>query len=585
MFKINQLILVSKNNEEFTYDFSSGINYFKGANDTGKTIFYEFLDYMLGSSENISKKQWFRDSLYKSKMYFEYDNIEYIVIRTLNSNENYFDYSDESTEVSINLDEFRDKLGSVFTRDEDLLKEIRNFTEENLTFRSFTMFNFLGEKRQGMIQDFFDKCNKLEYSLKLTPILNFIFNNNLEEIHTLKLQLDSLLNDLKYMEDNLTKSNFVFNQVNENLQILGCNKLFNGRNVNEIIKQIQQLKEMHNLNIQKKAKNISNLEVMYNSIDEQIRIYTNRLSDANEMKKDNSNRKILLERLEDIIDENQSFNYLIEPLKKILSSLDDSISFSKYLISDGTIKKLKKDRAKLKKEIKYNDSRFKAYTLEEKSKAIALIEEYLLVDINFNEEDIKKKKKSIREIKEKIKVLQNLDDIKKIQNLSEFITSLYMSANSVSSVVTDDIKNEGFAIKYLKRGNILQPIINDINSSIGESTDGDNKKTVNYYVGSMARHTLIQLCGYLGFIHLLLKEKRYPVIPILVIDHISKPFDKSNAKSIGAIINEVYKYISKDDFQIFIFDDENAEDLGIKPDRYHNLEGEEKSGFNPFYFE
>ena len=36
----------------------------------------------------------------------------------------------------------------------ELLKNIREFTEEELTFRTFTMFNFLGEKRQGAIHDF-----------------------------------------------------------------------------------------------------------------------------------------------------------------------------------------------------------------------------------------------------------------------------------------------------------------------------------------------------------------------------------------------------------------------------------------------
>ena len=40
--------------------------------------------------------------------------------------------------------------------------------------------------------------------------------------------------------------------------------------------------------------------------------------------------------------------------------------------------------------------------------------------------------------------LQNSDDTKKINELSQFITSLYLSAEQISSVVEDDIKQDGF---------------------------------------------------------------------------------------------------------------------------------------------
>ena len=65
----------------------------------------------------------------------------------------------------------------------------------------------------------------------------------------------------------------------------------------------------------------------------------------------------------------------------LLSELDNSISFSQYTISDKTITELKKQRIALKTAIKRNDSRFQCYTLEEKAKAITLIEEYLSADI------------------------------------------------------------------------------------------------------------------------------------------------------------------------------------------------------------
>lgn len=148
---------------------------------------------------------------------------------------------------------------------------------------------------------------------------------------------------------------------------------------------------------------------------------------------------------------------------------------------------------------------------------------------------------------------------------------MYSAAESCSEVVSKDFSNNGFEIKYYKNGNVLQPVVKK-----------DDKK-INYYTGSMARHTLIQLAGYLGFMKILLEENKYPVIPFMVIDHISKPFDKDNGMAIGMIFDKAFDYIGKSNFQVFIFDDENYINLGIKPDHAEELVNEEKTGFNPFF--
>lgn len=80
------------------------------------------------------------------------------------------------------------------------------------------MFNFLGEKRQGAIQDFLDKCNNVRYSVKLSPILNFIFNKNLEKIYELQKELEDMIADLKEVEINSARYDFILKQVNYNLQ-------------------------------------------------------------------------------------------------------------------------------------------------------------------------------------------------------------------------------------------------------------------------------------------------------------------------------------------------------------------------------
>ena len=134
---------------------------------------------------------------------------------------------------------------------------------------------------------------------------------------------------------------------------------------------------------------------------------------------------------------------------------------------------------------------------------------------------------SIREKKEELRQLQNKNDEKRIHEISERITQLYLSAQDISDIVSDDVVREGFRILYQKRGNNLQPQILD---------EGEKSKLVNYYVGSMARHTLMQLCGYLSFLYMITRGHLCPVIPFFVVDHISKPFDINNAKRTPVII-------------------------------------------------
>ena len=387
--------------------------------------------------------------------------------------------------------------------------------------------------------------------------------------------------ELKDLEVTSSRYDFICTQVNRNIQKLGSNVWYTGRNADDIRKNLKEIKNMEEPKKKGSDRNIADLEVMYSNISEQIKIYENSISDAKQFENDNSNRKMLLENLEQLLAENNVFAYLVEPLKQLVNELDNTISFSQYTINDKTIAELKRQRIALKTAIKRNDSRFQCYTMEEKAKSIALIEEYLSADIRDCSGDLKEIKKKIREIKEELKALQNSDDIAKIRGLSQFITSLYKSASGISSVVDDDILQEGFKIQYFKRGNILQPMV-----QVKEKDENDieQKKEVNYYIGSMARHTLIQLCGYLGFLKILLAEDKYPIIPILVIDHISKPFDTSNSRAIGQVINKAYEEIGKENLQIFMFDDEEHTTLALQPEHSENLVNDEKSGFNPFYY-
>ena len=206
-----------------------------------------------------------------------------------------------------------------------------------------------------------------------------------------------------------------------------------------------------------------------------------------------------------------------------------------------------------------------------------MIQEYLsFYDAELSSDGVKSLRSALRTIRERIRILQNTNNPSKIDAISEDVTKLYKLSVGVSDLVEYDFCKPGFKISYIKNGNTLQP-------QIIEANNPDDQLFKNYYTGGKARHTLIQLCGYLAFLRLLLREGKYPLIPILIIDHISEPFDAKNEKAIGCVLHGVYADLPVSDFQIFIFDDKDCSRLGITPNMTHNLVGDNKSGFNPFY--
>ncbi|WP_185634564.1 hypothetical protein [Listeria ivanovii] len=539
-----------------------------------QTPFYNFIDFMFGSGYDISNIRWYKN-LEKAVMVFQKDGINYKITRTKNSNINYFSYVDEPNNDynEIDFQEYRAKLMAVFSPGEKNLRELRTFIDEDITYRTFTLFNFLGETRQGVVNDFFDKNNKINYALKSDSILNFIFNNNLEKINQLKLELSSLVFDVKKFETELENNNFIKKRINSLLSQLGIKKFFNGKNTSKIYMEIEKFEKMEEKPTNDKV-DLSSLEIYYNTLSEQIKECDKIIQDSRQIENDSRNREALLRNLQELVREKKDYQYLVNPIISTLSELENSISFSKYVRQDEVVKRLKEQKNEVKNEIQRQSSKFKMYSFNEKAEKIVIIKDLLgQKNSEIDLEDLENKKRRIKEIKNELKKLQNSVDTEKINEISNLMTALYKASSDVSAISKTDFNNEGFYLEYIKKGNSIQAVI----------LDKHNNKKETLYVGSMARHTMMQLCGYLSFLVMMIEEARYPLIPFLVLDHISKQFDKENGKAIGNILTELYKIIDKEDLQIFIFDDETSENLNISADYSENLLLNNKTGFVPFY--
>lgn len=328
MFKILKLVLFDYNENSFTYAFESGINYFVGKNNSGKTEFYKFIDYMFGSSEKIDNKVWYKGTLQKAKLYFAFNNIEYRATRIINNDKCFFSYKDENDGEPIDLYEYRNKIHSVFSVNHKSVRDLQKFTGERLTYRTFTMFNFLGELRQGVLVDFFDKCSQIQYSTKVMPILNYIFNKNVERIFWLQNKIAEIQNQINENERISNNSIAIINKVNHYLHFLNMKETFNGYNEKSILDNLSNLVNELESTSPMETKELAGLEAVFNNISEQIKVYEKYKNDLITQQTENKNRETMLTTLQSIVAENNHYEYLVAPIIDLVDELKKSISLA-----------------------------------------------------------------------------------------------------------------------------------------------------------------------------------------------------------------------------------------------------------------
>lgn len=139
------------------------------------------------------------------------------------------------------------------------------------------------------------------------------------------------------------RSQAIRGRVNHQLKVLGIHKVFTGKNSNDILGEIAALQNsLEKDESSSRSQTITELEAMYTSLDEQIKKQRNLESDHKQFIEDEVKQKVLLDKLQEIVGQKAEYMYLVEPLISLVSDLDKSISFNKYLSQNHSIAKIKK---------------------------------------------------------------------------------------------------------------------------------------------------------------------------------------------------------------------------------------------------
>lgn len=568
MFKLEEIKLFSAENDDvYKYEFSSGINYIVGDNDTGKTIFYEFIDYIFGSSKEIFQNQALENTISKVEAVMSFNNQQFFMRRfSSNSVCSFCSIEDEAHDIS--LDEYTNRINNILIPNKMSSEFIKIITEQDLSFRTFTMFNFLGEKHQGYISNFLDKCNDVKYYTKLNDVLNFIFISNKFDLKLKKKKIDILSAKISEYEKNEKNNILVKNIINKNLDILDINH-FNGKNKEKILKEIK-IKQDLIVRKDKSKDNTVDLIVKYDALKEELKVFNKYDDDLQSYIKSNNTKINYISKLNELISESENYKYLVDPILQIIDESEKINSMYSHVNIKEQIVIIKSELKKLEKVIGKNNAKLSKKTIADKDVAIATVE--LLFDeyIDIKKETYDKDVIELKKLKKEFRDMQYAIDNLLKNNIENFAFKLYKSASKRKLVEFDFKDNNLCSFEYNKQGNSIT------------LKHKKNNEIVTYQPGSLARYTLIQLCAYLSFLNLLVNDKVVPILPFFCIDHITKSFDDENKFALADIIKCFYENNSKDNFQIFIFDSEDNKNIGLEIDRKIIFE-KNKNGFNPFY--
>ena len=561
MFKILEINLYSKENKICNHiPLDEKLNFIYSKNSTGKTKLVELIDYLLGSSSIVFDPQTFKGIEYAELV----ANCCYLKRKVLGT-ETFFKLRENDDYENLTLELYKDKVESIILSGKHFdINMIREISEQDISYRTFSIFYFLSQKYQGVIdKNIFTKQNLPEY-YRAKYIFKYMFNKkNYKEIFELKKQIKEDTKTLaknEIIDDEIT---MITGLCEKSFIELGIK--FDKKNIDKNILSLQEYELGQKKKVNLPKSDYYSLLTILNQVDNKLQYYQDKLSQGNSQKSKNQKKEVLLSSLIKMSSETE-YSYIIEPIKETIEQmhlLNNIISIGEY---EESISKLKKQRIQLIKDIQVvseNANQEKEY-IDKKSIILKTID-YLEKLKRLSHSDSVEIKNRIKENKKRIQNLETITDSEIEDKISEKINYYYSyMRNKNYDFVDKDYSEKGFHLRYNSKKN-------SVNGYVLENIAGKDVEVVRM-IGSMARQTLIQVCVYLSFLEVMALEFNFPIINTVVFDCVSKSFDDDNKLMIYDLlthfcdINKSYNFIVTTDT------------MNDSPNRY-----EMQNGLNPYF--
>lgn len=440
MFRIEFLELIPYSGESFNYSLSSGVNYVQGPNSSGKTEFYNFLDYMLGSDKNnLSESPWFKDSLRAAKMQISFNSHILILYRDLP--DNVFSLVIDGTACKVsNLEEYRKCLNSLFLELADEPTSLSEYAGQELTYRTFTLFSFLSEVSVGRINGFFSKLLETKYRVKQRPLFDFLFSTDANRIVLLQRKIAELSKQAHELEARRAFNNHYLEAVNQELAKLGIVARFDGSNAATISELIESA--AISTKLESSSSLMANDVVEADQLRDDIRAQKQMIHELKGTKAQDAKRYRLLDRLSSLIADDNSRADLLDQTCNLLSEIEVSIPRKDLDLQTALLKHKENRLTHLEAKLTAANVVFNPLDFNEKIKAILVINEYLSQYLTLcMPDDLDDVKKEISQLKRELFKLKHSDDATSINSISDTVTDLYHSASRANPLLCLTLSN------------------------------------------------------------------------------------------------------------------------------------------------
>lgn len=532
MFKIKGISL----NDIDTFSFMDDYTLVYGPNNTGKTVMFNVIYFMLGSSKGWNEKDiWTLQGM---------DNVKFITMEVYNGKslflkrdclgKLYYRYNENDSYSLVDIAVYREQIQSMLISDDDCFDLYYNAVGENLSYRSWAYCSFIEQYALGNVIHVFSQSVDYKFAKRIRKQMQFLFDSKKQrDLIELERKKEEISKTIEKYRNSIVERKIVIEQINSLMNYLEINnpdsyedkkKCFNSfclDRSNNIVDPIN--------------KDLTYLLNVSNKLNNQIQIEKVFSNQRDLIGSRNKKHKVLLQLLKNSIGEYDEFKDYYDSIEKTISFLQsetDVLSMKDYKAS---IESIIVEKNKIDELIRKLQNSMSEKSDSDVSHAIRSLKFYFdKYDKMNNLIDIEKLEESKKDLDEKIKKLKESINASDSTELNQFITKIYLNMPKELSFVKEDFDGGNFSMEFIpsKVETIGKHI--DIISKDGKKY----RKIVEYVPGSKARQTCWQIITYLG-LHIFAKKvyPSLPLLPILVVDAINEPFDDK--------FEFAYKYLAK----------------------------------------
>lgn len=559
MFRLES-IQFNNGNDKQIYTFTAHA-FVWGPNTVGKTALTKAIDFILGSSDQLSYQGL--DNIDSVEAYLTNESTNLWVSRTIGGRF-FYKRTRESEFTEVSQDVYKDNICLMIcptpnTRFTDVYHKV---FEERPTFRSFNFLNFIDEKGLGDLSIVFTKAKEFKHQIRIQNIMGFFFNyENIEQIYEKELRLEQVQEELSVSEKSYleyTRSIYQLKKIFSELQLPYSN------NFTEDLKTFQAFKTNYTRKSKSTSKDLIYLTKASFSLAEEIKMYTFMKNQSINMVERRERIKRLLTILYTITGDHPEYEEYAQMITGTIRGIEEENLILSLTDYGKAIKDINAEKEKLDIQITQLRAQASELPYEVAIKKVGLLEHiFTVISREVDAGKIAQLQNEAIQLKKEIKNLKTSFDQSKIKRFNSQLTELYIGNELKVKHLEEDRKETDFSLEF-----------DPFRLCLFASKVEDDRET-HFTPGSMTRQTHLQMLIYLNMFRYL--KENFPdfiCLPLLIIDSANQPMGID-------VFKEVYPTI------VALADEFGVQTIFMSKDRLEDIPEEDfiniSSGLNKFH--